>query len=211
MGDIEFNNEDWLEFDTYWVSKHQQYSPQWFNLREKNILTASNFGNASGHGYEAPDVLAYRLKNKISIPQNKAMQHGTNTEHLARKWYCERFNVEIIERGLAIPKWYTKIGASTDGEIINSEGLIEIKCPQKMYKKLVTNTQLPIHERIVMSHYDQIQGSLAILNKKWCDYIVFSTGDNQVYVEKIHFDDVYWNNDLFPKLKLFVEKNLSTS
>ena len=55
---------------------------------------------------------------------------------------------------------------------------------------------------------DQMQGGMALLDKEWCDYIVYATEDGDVYQERISFNEEYWNNILYPKLQLFLSKEL---
>lgn len=38
---------------------------------------------------------------------------------------------------------------------------------------------------------DQMQGSMAILNKQWCDYIVYFTPENRVFVGDMFYIPSY--------------------
>jgi len=49
-------------------------------------------------------------------------------------------------------------------------------------------------------------GNMAVMNKEWCDYIVYSTFDSKVYLERIYFNEKYWNEVLYPGLKFFIEQ-----
>ena len=61
------------------------------------------------------------------------------------------------------------------------------------------------HSHICDSHYAQIQGSMKIANKKWCDYIVYATRSNLSYVERIPFNQTYWDTTLWPGIQSFLE------
>ena len=43
-------------------------------------------------------------------------------------------------------------------------------------------------------------GQLALTGWKWCDFVVFLSGSNELVVERIHFDEGYWQQALLPKL-----------
>ena len=76
-----------------------------------------------------------------------------------------------------------------------------------MYKGLI-NPELvgkPAVNRITPSHYDQMQGGMAICGKGWCDYLVYDCGTGQMYAERVPFDKVYWDEVLYPSLVRFLE------
>jgi len=91
-------------------------------------------------------------------------------------------------------------------------GIIEIKAPREIYQPLrdhlirINSGWKPppfYHKQIWATHYAQIQGCLAILDKKWCDYIVYAVESNLVYVERIYRNDQYWSKVLYPGLQTF--------
>lgn len=114
----------------YWLSNSIQGTTKWKNER-KNRLTASNFGAAIGQSkFETPDSVREKMNGKI-VPTNAAMEHGIKYEPIVRKNYEKIMRVKVREVGLAVPKWDTRIGASADG-LVGNDGMIEIKCPQKI-------------------------------------------------------------------------------
>jgi len=42
------------------------------------------------------------------------------------------------------------------------------------------------------AHYTQCQHGMAVLGKKWCDYIVYC--NYQIFKQRIVFDPKYWEN-----------------
>lgn len=186
--------DNWEDRGSYWISKYRQNIPEWLSLRASLKATASRFG-CLDQTYVEPDE-----------DHREFMRYGQQTEHQAREYYSRTRNVWIREIGLAIPKWNTQIGASLDGEIIGTDGMIEIKCPLRMYRPLVSSEPHKQDENerpylwIWTKHFDQMQGCMAICEKKWCDYIVFVPVDNKVYVERIPFFPDYWTRILYPKI-----------
>jgi hypothetical protein len=238
-----FDPQSWIDRDRYWLNKAPQGSLEW-KLNRKLRLTASNFGAAIGKSWmESPhdialDITTIPNTNKI-ISRNPApvpngsikkhytksnrpkqkfdQQHGVVTESAARNWYCSTRNVTVITVGLAVPKWEPRIGASLDGDIPGTDGIIEIKCPFEMYDQLKLHmrkiksgwTPPPFyHDHIRDSHYAQMQGSMKIFGKQWCDYIVYATCSNLSYVERIPFDQTYWDRILFPGIIDFLDNIL---
>ena len=186
-----------------------------WHAHRKFRLTVSNFGGAIGKSsFCSPMEIAIDITNiKPKTTSAKfAMQHGVVTEPKARDWYCKTRNVEVQEVGLAVPKWEPRIGASLDGEV-GPDGIIEIKSPLVMYEplqnhmiKINTGWRPPpfYHGHIWDTHYAQMQGGMKITGRKWCDYIVYATESNRSYVERIYFNQQYWDNELWPGVQNFL-------
>lgn len=175
---------------TYIEYKYEQKSPEWILERSKLKLTGSNVAAAVGHcPYKKPEDLI----NPKPVVINKFMQHGMDTEPLVRKWYSQRFNVEVKETGIIVPLWNRDIGGSLDG-LVGEDGIIEIKCPFKMYP--TDGLGLPLY------HYDQIQFYLAITDRKWCDYIVYT---DKYYLKRILRNHKYWDQFLYPEILKFLK------
>lgn len=236
-----FNPRSWIDCDSYWLNKAPQGSHEWKFYR-KFRLTASNFGAAIGKSWiSSPYDIALNItttSDPIKIPptepyphrsdkqhpktytrpkQKFTQQHGVVTESTARNWYCSTRNVRVATVGLAVPKWEPRIGASLDGNIPGTDGIIEIKCPFEMYDQLKLhmdniksgwNPPPFYHDHIRDSHYAQIQGSMKIFGKKWCDYIVYATCSNLSYVERIPFNKTYCDTVLFPGITHFLDNIL---
>lgn len=239
-----FSKKEWKDCGKYWINKSEQGSSGWFIARKgllpiKNILkykfkdksygydnifissrvTGSNFGAAAGLSkFTNPEELALYIsglkEQKFNDENLKIMEHGTRYEPIARSWYEMSTGYKVEEVGLAVPKWNFHLGASVDGIVKDQEGIIEIKCPKKMYgplndyEKEISSGYKPeskyYHNHIWDTHYAQMQGGMAILDKKWCDYIVYSTSDKKVYKERILFNKEYWENKLYPSLQSFL-------
>ena len=91
-------------------------------------------------------------------------------------------------------------------------GILEVKCPYsldnvditKMHPKEITKHPkfwLEIHDgtpRLKQNHkyFYQIQGELAIMEKPWCDFIVWTEGG--ILTERIHSDKDLWESYMLP-------------
>lgn len=187
-------------------------------------ITASKFSVCDlyePNPFQNADDLALELiglkKKEFTKEAISNMNHGTKYEPRARKIYEDYTKNEVTEWGLAVPKWDIHIGASVDG-VVGEDGMIEIKCPKKMYKPIMEYVRMlnggwkPPNEfyrgHIWKSHYDQMQGGMAILGKKWCDYVVYCQPEDYFYRERILFNANYWNNCLYPNIKHFYQNIL---
>lgn len=56
-------------------------------------------------------------------------------------------------------------------------------------------------------YYAQVQGQLAIGGRPWCDFVVYTT--KGISVQRIKFDNHYWENILLPKLTEFYDNCLA--
>lgn len=169
---------------TYWLSLAAQGTDEWKALR-KGRITASRI----------LDVLRDPRCLNRPVIETEAMRHGTMTEPLAREWYQRVTGNRVDQVGLAIPKWNQRLGASADG-LVGSDGMIEIKCPLRMYNNVKVYCHLRSKGRegplpVSPSHYAQIQTNLAILDRDYCDYVVYVGDDNFIY--RVARDRDYWD------------------
>lgn len=218
-----FTPDEWLDRGTYWQSRAEQRSPSWHKQRSGR-LTASNFGTAIGlYDNHPPEQLADEIaglaKKAVSEEERARMDFGTHTEPAARSWYSRTRRVPVVEGGLCVPKWNLRIGASSDGEV-GAEGLIEIKCPQRMYQPLIDYTELvkqgrcpdpEYRDHVWKSHYCQIMGNLAVTGRAWCDYVVYCPQDDRVFAQRFAMDVPFWERELYPKIREFIREKLDPS
>ena len=58
-------------------------------------------------------------------------------------------------------------------------------------------------------YYSQIQGQLAITDRKWCDLVVYTK--KGIFIERIENDTDFWENELLSKLTAFYDGCLCPS
>jgi len=101
------------------------------------------------------------------------------------------FQIRVDVRGLIVHPTINWFGYSPDGEVFETDdkGLLEIKCPRKMY------------DEIAWFYYDQIQFGMFNLGVKWCDFVVWTR--EATTLKRYAFNEDYWNHELYPKLETF--------
>ena len=112
----------------------EQRSPEWFALRNEHPLTASDAQAIGNNGKGLETLVWEKLAEKHSTAEkeqytNPDMQRGVELEEHARSLYELETGAKVVTVGFATNDTVSKhAGASPDG-LIESEGLLEIKCP----------------------------------------------------------------------------------
>ena len=231
----------WVRGNGYWILNVQQKSEIWKDGRFGRGTMSQISAISQNERYPFKHITLEKAILKIvgqyeenhSKDALERMGHGVIHEEDARRWYSASTGKRVMEIGMAVPDFEWYLGASPDGvimddsgQIINSgpdNGIIEIKCPKKMYADLTRyqyqrKLQLSefidhgkigqferLYSHIKHYHYDQMQGCMAVMKKDWCDYIVYATDSKQIFIERIPFDPNYWWHDLFPRVKTVIE------
>lgn len=190
----------------------QQGTPEWLQARAGKV-TASRISDilAKGKGTaEAATRLDYKYQLVTEILTgrpaedgftNAAMQWGTEQEPFARAAY-EMFTDCIVDQvGMVIHPRIERGAASPDG-LVNSHGLVEIKCPK-------TQTHINyLTAGIVPSKYEpQMSWQLACTERLHCDFASFDPRlpeDLQLFVVPFKRND-----DRIAEIEAEVEKFLS--
>jgi exodeoxyribonuclease (lambda-induced) len=149
----------------------EQRSEEWHNVRAGK-LTASSFHTLLGNSETKKTLLlkitAERITNKCIEDNysNEDIERGIELEDDARNNYQENtFNL-VEEVGFAELDEY--VGCSPDG-IVGNDGLIEIKCPRE-----TTFLSQVLSGRIKPEYITQMQFNMYVLDRKWCDYVMYS-------------------------------------
>ena len=179
------------------MSDIEQRTEEWFAARLGKV-TASKVSDVMAKtktGYSATresymtQLVCERLSGqKAESFTNAAIQHGIDTEPLARSAYEAYADVMVEEVGFVQHPRIEMAGASPDG-YVGLFGCIEIKAPQ-------TNTHIEtlLTEVIPAKYYAQMQFQMACAQRQWCDYVSFDPRirqDLQLFVKRVEFDAAY--------------------
>ena len=175
----------------------EQRSEEWFAARLGKV-TASKVADVMAKtktGYSATretymtQLVCERLSGqKAESFTNAAIQHGIDTEPLARSAYEAYADVMVEEVGFVPHPKITMAGASPDG-LVGLFGMLEIKAPQ-------TNTHIDtlLTEVIPTKYYAQMQWQMVCAQRQWCDFVSFDPRirqDLQLFVKRVEFDAPY--------------------
>ena len=175
----------------------EQRTEEWFAARLGKV-TASKVSDVMAKtktGYSATresymtQLVCERLSGqKAESFTNAAIQHGIDTEPLARSAYEAYADVMVEEVGFVQHPRIEMAGASPDG-YVGLFGCIEIKAPQTS-----THIETLLTETIPARYYAQMQFQMACAQRQWCDYVSFDPRirqDLQLFVKRVEFDAPY--------------------
>ena len=187
----------------------QSKNPVWKSERCKR-LQSSNFGRIC----KATDRTDFdKLANSLTVTTNlktPAILHGQRYETVALSKYEKHFGGVPRKCGIFVSKTHPFIAASPDG-IIDSEKIVEVKCPFVIKDRLISPTTVPFLvekegklalEESHIYHY-QIQGQLFCTNSKYCDLVVYTLKD--VKFISVKRDDIFINA-MIEKLEQFYKQ-----
>jgi putative phage-type endonuclease len=154
----------------------EQGSAEWFAQR-LGKLTASRLADAlaktkSGYSASRANYIAQLVAERLTgVPAesytNAAMQHGIDTEPLARAAYEFHTDNTVEPAGFIDHPVIEMTGASPDG-LVGDDGLVEIKCPNT-----ATHIETLLSGVIPSKYILQMEWQMACTGRQWCDYISF--------------------------------------
>ena len=174
-----------------------QGSDQWFAARigkvtasrVADVLAKTKTGySASRDNYMAQLVCERLTGQKGESFTNAAMQHGTDTEPLARAAYEAHADVLVDEVGFVPHPSIIMAGASPDG-LVGDDGLLEIKCPNT-----ATHIETLLSQTVPSKYNTQMQFQLACTGRQYCDFVSFDNRlpeELQLFVKRVPRDNMY--------------------
>ena len=133
-------------------------------------------------------------------------------------------DITVCEAGFHICEQHPFLGASPDACVhdptsLHKYGVLEVKFPYKYRFESIdsaatnadfclavvskSNTLHCIELKTSHIYYAQVQGQLAITERQFCDFIVYTT--KELYIQRIPFDEDFWFRELLPKLTDFYD------
>lgn len=179
------------------IEMMDQGSDEWFAIRigkvtasrVADILAKTKSGYSTSRDNYMAQLVCERLTNqKAESFTNAAMQHGTETEPLARAAYEALKDVLVDEVGFVPHPSIEMAGASPDG-LVGDDGLLEIKCPNT-----ATHIDTLLNQSVPTKYFTQMQFQMACTGRKWCDFVSFDNRlpeELQLFVKRVPRDDVY--------------------
>ena len=194
-----------------------QRTDEWFKSR-LGRLTASRFGDLLTQprstkdkeaGIVSQTTKSYLIEKLSEVLtgtsrefDNEGMDWGTQTEQEAREFYEFQNIAEVEQTGFVVLKENPMVGCSPDG-LVGEDGTLEIKCPFNTNNMVEYMFDGPIPN----NYYAQIQGGLWILDRKWCDFVVYDprikNAELRMHVRRIYRDEIF-----IEKLKASVDTAL---
>ena len=175
----------------------EQRTDAWFQARLGKV-TASKVADIiaktqSGYAASRANYMAQLVCERLTGQKgegftNAALQHGIDTEPLARASYEALRDILVDEVGFVPHPTIIMAGASPDG-LVGEDGLLEIKCPNT-----ATHIETLISKVVPGKYNTQMQFQMACTGRQWCDFVSF---DNrlpeqfQLFVKRVLRDDKF--------------------
>ncbi|XP_077508009.1 uncharacterized protein LOC144119201 [Amblyomma americanum] len=173
-----------------------------------------------------PDGLLKELLYPCNRATSEAIAYGREHEADAVEAYvklqhAKDLSVAVQETGLHVHNQYPFIAASPDRIVVldGEEGLLEVKCPFSKKGMACEEACLDKHFCCRLTedgvelkrdhaYFYQIQGQMAVTGHNWCDLVIWTEVDTPedppyLYVERIQFNEEFWNREQLPGLLHF--------
>jgi putative phage-type endonuclease len=167
-----------------------QGTPEWHQLR-MGFVTASRIKDViaktkSGYSTSRKNYRDELVKQRFGIPSENfsstAMQHGTETEPVARSLYEIKHDLIVQEAPFIKHSTIEMAGMSPDG-LVGDDGLIEIKCPNSS-----THFDYLLDGIVPETYKPQMAWQMACSGRQWVDFISY---DNRVPEDMQYFEIRY--------------------
>ena len=131
-------------------------------------------------------------------------------------------DLTVCASGFIVSTSHPFLGASPDGAVYDPSnslqpfGFLEIKCPYSArdmspleacmnsgFCCRVDSTTECVRLKESHTYFSQVQGQMAIGCRPWCDFVLYT--NKGISVEKISFNESFWNDKLLPRLISFYD------
>jgi putative phage-type endonuclease len=173
----------------------EQGTPEWFAQRMgkvtasriSDIIAKTKTGVAASRGNYLAQLVAERLTGQTADTfKSGAMQHGTETEPMARMAYEAETGLMVSEVAMIEHPTITMSGASPDG-LVGEDGLVEIKCPNTS-----THIATLLADKAPSVYIPQMQWQMACTGRQWVDFVSFDPRmpeDMQLFIKRVPRDN----------------------
>jgi putative phage-type endonuclease len=173
----------------------EQGTPEWFAQRlgkvtasrVADIIAKTKTGVAASRGNYLAQLVAERLTGQAADSfKSRAMQHGTETEPMARMAYETETGQMVTEVAMIQHPKIEMAGASPDG-LVGEDGLVEIKCPNTS-----THIATLMADKAPSGYMDQMQWQMACTGRAWVDFVSFDPRmpeDMQLFIKRVPRDE----------------------
>lgn len=173
----------------------EQGTPEWFAQRlgkvtasrVADIIAKTKTGVAASRGNYLAQLVAERLTGQAADSfKSGAMQHGTETEPMARMAYETETGQMVTEVAMIQHPKIEMAGASPDG-LVGEDGLIEIKCPNTS-----THIATLMADKAPSGYMAQMQWQMACTGRAWVDFVSFDPRmpeDMQLFIKRVPRDE----------------------
>jgi putative phage-type endonuclease len=175
----------------------EQGTEEWFAARlgkvtasrVADVIAKTKTGYSTSRDNYMAQLVCERMTGTVAESfTNAAMQHGTDTEPLARAAYEAHADVLVDEVAMITHPTIEAAGASPDG-LVGDDGQLEIKCPNT-----ATHIDTLLTQTVPSKYNTQMQWQMACTGRQWCDFVSFDPRlptELQLFVKRVPRDNAY--------------------
>lgn len=187
-----------------------QGSPEWFAQRlghvtasrMSDVLAKGKSGEAVTRAKYRMQIIAERITGLVADSfSSEAMEWGVEQEQYARLRYQAETGRIVDEAEFYTHPFIKWLGASPDGLLNDTGGLLEIKCP-----KTHTHLGYLLDKKAPAAYINQMQTQMWVTGRAWCDFVSYDPRvpeHLQLFVVRVDRDDA-----LIDKMGIEVNKFL---
>lgn len=157
--------------------------------RVADVIAKTKTGYSTSRDNYMAQLICERMTGVVAESySNAAMQHGTETEPLARAAYEAYADVLVDEVAMIPHPTIEQAGASPDG-LVGNVGMLEIKCPNT-----ATHIDTLLSQTVPGKYNTQMQWQMACTGRQWCDFVSFDPRlptELQLFVKRVPRDAAY--------------------
>lgn len=136
--------------------------------RVADVVAKTKTGWGASRANYAAEIVAERLTGKPAASfSNAAMQWGVETEPQARAAYAFRTDASVTDAAFISHPRVPWAAATPDG-FVDSDGLVEFKCPNTS-----THIDTLLSQSVPEKYRLQMSWQMACAGRAWCDYVSF--------------------------------------
>lgn len=185
----------------------EQQSEEWFALRLKYPLTASNAQAIGNQGKGLETLCWEKLAEKYSTAKqirysNVNTDRGNELEPLARQMYELETGNTVTEVGFVTDEEISAVGGASPDGLVNDDGLFETKAFDDVkHFKAVCEFKKTGTLKIDSQYIWQMQQQMLFTGRKWCDFVPYNPNFEQSLLIVRVFADEKMQADIIAGLK----------
>lgn len=173
----------------------QQKSPEWYALRSKYPLTASEAQAIGNNGKGLESLVWEKLSEKYSWADkeqytNKDLERGNELEDQARELYKLQTGNKVETVGFVTNEEISKVGGASPDGLVVEDGLLEIKCfaDTKHFMTVLEHKKTGTFQ-IESKYIWQMQMQMLFTGRNWCDFLAYNPNYSQsLLIQRVHED-----------------------
>ena len=179
-------------------TRGQNNNRAWLNERSVR-LQSSKFGRICKATDKTDFPKLAASLTEVTEIRAKSLEHGLKYKPVAVKKYEASIGTKTKSCGIFVSKEKPFLAASPD-RTVNSDLLVEVKCPFTAKDSMINETTVSFLElidnelRLKTDHdyYYQVQGQLMCSDRKLCDFVVYTTKD--IKIIRIQRNEMFISN-----------------